>query len=302
MKHLLFDTKDGNFLKKKGKGKTEKYSKAHAYTQEELDSDHGGFSEQLRTGINTKGEPHGVVKIPLENTPQIDQFVVLYVSKGGRKEYWRSPGMGITESFEGAYVYSRDHDALEHCFASTSLFAIPLQVTGYVMAGVTDEVLVRPDALIKSNFKSTKVFDGFSTVFRQHKAEDTHCRFLHGYAVSFKVTFEGDLDERNWVFDFGGMKRANTKIDGMTPKAWMDYMFDHTVILAEDDPELNFFRDMDGEEVVQLRIIPATGAEQFAKYIYEKLNKFVKIETKGRVKVTQVEFMENQKNSAIYGE
>jgi hypothetical protein len=28
-------------------------------------------------------------------------------------------------------------------------------------------------------------------------------------------------------------------------------------------------------DIIQLRIIPAVGAEQFAKYIYEKLNTFV---------------------------
>jgi 6-pyruvoyl-tetrahydropterin synthase len=38
---------------------------------------------------------------------------------------------------------------------------------------------------------------------------------LHGYGISFKVTFEGELDDRNWVWDFGGMKRAKTLIDGM---------------------------------------------------------------------------------------
>ena len=151
-------------------------------------------------------------------------------------------------------------------------------------------------------FKSTKVFDGFSTVFRQHKAIDTHCRFLHGYGISFKVTFEGELDERNWVWDFGGMKRAKTKIDGMSPKAWMDYMFDHTVIIAEDDPKLDLFEDMKRARMIQLRIIPATGAERFAQFIFDKLNAFVKEETKNRVRVTQVEFSEHGKNSAIYGE
>ena len=42
------------------------------------------------------------------------------------------------------------------------------------------------------SFISTKVFDGFSCVFRQWKAEGTHCRFLHGYGVSFKVWFKGE--------------------------------------------------------------------------------------------------------------
>ena len=149
-------------------------------------------------------------------------------------------------------------------------------------------------------FQSTKLFDGFSCVFRQWKAENTHCRFLHGYGVSFRVWFEGELDERNWVWDFGGMKRAKGTIDGMNPKAWMDYMFDHTTIVAEDDPGIGGFKTMDQIGIIQLRIISATGAEQFAKYIFEKLNTFVQAETEGRVKVKRVEFMENAKNTAIY--
>jgi len=149
-------------------------------------------------------------------------------------------------------------------------------------------------------FQSSKVFDGFSTVFRQWKATTTHCRFVHGYGISFKVYFEGELDQRNWVWDFGGMKRAKTLIDGKSPKAWMDYMFDHTLVVAEDDPELKAFQQMDAAGVAQVRIIPATGAEKFAEYIYNKLNEFVDAETEGRVKVTKVKFMEHGKNAAYY--
>ena len=159
-------------------------------------------------------------------------------------------------------------------------------------------------------FTSTKVFDGFSCCFRQWKATTTHCQFLHGYGVSFKVWFEGDLDDRNWVWDFGGMKRAKTKIDGKSPKDWMDYMFDHTVLVAEDDPflpdlEKLYHRPEKGLQyhgILQLRIVPATGAEKFAEFIFHKLNNFVKTETNERVKVTQVEFREHNKNSAIYSE
>ena len=151
-------------------------------------------------------------------------------------------------------------------------------------------------------FQSSKIFDGFSTVFRQWKAEETHCRFLHGYGISFKVYFEGELDNRNWVWDFGGMKRAKTLIEGKQPKEWMDYMFDHTMIIAEDDPWLDAFKQMDESGVAQVRVIPATGAEKFAEYIYSKLNDFVHEETEGRVRVTKVKFMEHGKNAAYYGE
>jgi 6-pyruvoyltetrahydropterin/6-carboxytetrahydropterin synthase len=151
-----------------------------------------------------------------------------------------------------------------------------------------------------SKYQSTKLFDGFSTVFRQWRAEGTHCRFLHGYGVSFRVWFEGELDERNWVWDFGGMKRAKGNIDGKNPKEWMDYMFDHTTIITEDDPALGGFKTMNDLGIIQLRILPAVGAEQFAKYVFEKLNTFVQEETNGRVSVVRVEFMENNKNTAIY--
>jgi 6-pyruvoyltetrahydropterin/6-carboxytetrahydropterin synthase len=150
------------------------------------------------------------------------------------------------------------------------------------------------------SFRSTKIFDGYSTVFRQWKADGTHCQFLHGYGISFKVWFEGELDGRNWVWDFGGMKRAKGKIDGMNPKEWMDYMFDHTTIIAEDDPHLGWFQEMADDGLIQLRVIPATGAERFAEYIYDKINAFIVKETNGRVKVVQVEFREHEKNTAFY--
>ena len=149
-------------------------------------------------------------------------------------------------------------------------------------------------------YQSTKLFDGFSCCFRQWKAKTTHCRFLHGYGISFRVTFAGDLDHRNWVWDFGGMKRAKTLIDDMQPKAWMDYMFDHTIIVAKDDPKLETFQAMEVLGIIQLRIVEATGAEKFSEFIFHKLNEFVHKETQGRVRIAQVEFMEHNKNTAIY--
>ena len=82
----------------------------------------------------------------------------------------------------------------------------------------------------------------------------------------------------------------------------MDYMFDHTVLIAEDDPHLEGFKSMDEHGAAQIRIVPATGAEKFAEFIFNKLNKFVIAETNDRVKVKQVEFREHGKNSAIYSE
>ena len=149
-------------------------------------------------------------------------------------------------------------------------------------------------------FQSDKLFDGYSTCFRQWKAEGTHCKYLHGYAVSFRVYFEGELDERNWVFDFGGMKRAKTTIEGMSPKDYFTYLLDHTTIIAEDDPYLDKFKQMDTDGIIQLRILPSVGCERFAEYLFNIINNFLELETEGRVKAIKVEVYEHERNSASF--
>ena len=151
-------------------------------------------------------------------------------------------------------------------------------------------------------YTSTKLFDGYSTVFRQWKADGTHCKYLHGYAISFRVWFTGDLDHRNWVWDFGGMKRAKNTIDGMQPKDYFAWLLDHTTVIADDDPHLDLFKLMDNDNLIQLRVIPATGCERFAEFLYSKINEFLKLETDGRVRAAKVEVYEHEKNSASYGE
>jgi len=114
------------------------------------------------------------------------------------------------------------------------------------------------------------------------------------------VWFDGELDDSNWVWDFGAAKRSKTLSDGKTPKEWMSYMFDHTMIVAEDDPFIKAFQQMGEAGVAQVRILPAVGAEKFAEYVYDKMNEWVQAESEGRVRVAQVEFREHEKNSALY--
>ena len=127
-------------------------------------------------------------------------------------------------------------------------------------------------------------------------------QYFHGYGISFKIYFEGELDERNWVWDFGGMKRAKGTIDGMSPKDYFNYIFDHTMIIAEDDPFIESLKLMDTAGAAQIRILPAVGAEKFAEFIFNKVNQFVQEETEGRVRVIKVKFMEHDKNAAYYSE
>jgi 6-pyruvoyltetrahydropterin/6-carboxytetrahydropterin synthase len=72
--------------------------------------------------------------------------------------------------------------------------------------------------------------------------------------------------------------------------------------MAEDDPYLPIFKKMEEDGIIQLRILPATGCERFAEYLYNVINEFLLKETDGRVKAVKVEVYENERNAASYGE
>ena len=144
----------------------------------------------------------------------------------------------------------------------------------------------------KKVFRSYKEFSGYSTAFRQWRA-DSHCKYVHGYALRFKVWFEGDLDERNWVVDFGCFKRNGVK-------DWFKDQFDHTTCIAEDDPHIETFKAMEESGLIQLRIMPDVGCEKFAEYVFEYLNEKIEVETEGRARVHKVQCWEHGENMAEY--
>ena len=69
--------------------------------------------------------------------------------------------------------------------------------------------------------------------------------------------------------------------------------------MAEDDPHLPSFYQLQEQGVIQLRVVEAVSAEKFAQLVFTKLNTFVQTETQGRVRVKRVEFREHERNSAV---
>ena len=151
-------------------------------------------------------------------------------------------------------------------------------------------------------FYSTKTYGndrGLSCVFRQWRADHSHCSYLHGYSIGIKLTFECDeLDDRNWVMDFGGMKEF---------KNWAEYMFDHTLVVAHDDPEIDFLT-LIPKHLAQVRVVEGVGCEKFAEMCYDKMTEILfKQFEQGKslnptVRVKSVEVFEHDANSAIYEE
>jgi 6-pyruvoyltetrahydropterin/6-carboxytetrahydropterin synthase len=141
------------------------------------------------------------------------------------------------------------------------------------------------------NFKSTKRFTGFPCTHRQWRAE-SHCRFVHGYSREFYFEFGAkELTKEGWVVDFGGIKEIKT---------WLEYTFDHTFLVAQDDPQLETFKKLDSEGVIQLRVLPNPGMEGTAEYVYNEASKILKQLCGDRAWITLVQVSENEKNSAIY--
>jgi 6-pyruvoyltetrahydropterin/6-carboxytetrahydropterin synthase len=182
-----------------------------------------------------------------------------------------------------------------------------------------------------AKYLSTKTYGndrGLSCCFRQWRSTHSHCSLIHGYSIGIKLVFESEtLDDRNWVMDFGGLKAF---------KEWSEYMFDHTLVVAEDDPMLDFFKHMN--EIVDvesknhlsalphergalcdLRIVPGVGCEKFAELAYKKMQNILETFQRGEactiengkifdcrypvgqgVRLRSVEVFEHQANSAVY--
>jgi 6-pyruvoyltetrahydropterin/6-carboxytetrahydropterin synthase len=121
--------------------------------------------------------------------------------------------------------------------------------------------------------------------------------------------------------DFGGLKRFKT---------WSEWMFDHTLIVAEDDPMLDRFKDMSGwssdpehdgnpdrvqvepylrKGVCDLRIVEGVGCEMFAKMSYDAMLRILhemksdqdsRYPVNSSVRIKSAEVFEHAGNSAIY--
>jgi 6-pyruvoyltetrahydropterin/6-carboxytetrahydropterin synthase len=171
-----------------------------------------------------------------------------------------------------------------------------------------------------AKYISTKTYGndrGLSCCFRQWRSTHSHCSLLHGYSIGIKLIFESEtLDDRNWVMDFGGLKAF---------KEWSEYMFDHTLVIAEDDPHRAMFEKMaelglqDQGGVCDVRIVEGVGCEKFAELDYKEMDKILKTFQRGEaytlsngksfecrypvgqgVRLRSVEVFEHTANSAVY--
>jgi 6-pyruvoyltetrahydropterin/6-carboxytetrahydropterin synthase len=144
-------------------------------------------------------------------------------------------------------------------------------------------------------YQSTKRYGhelGLSCAFRQWRA-DSHCKFVHGYALGFKFIFEADeLDQTNWVVDFGGLKSL---------KKLLENTFDHKTVVSIDDPHIEFFKRGQQIGVFDLVIVEDGGCEKFAELVYRATDIWLReAGFAPRCRLVSVEVNEHGANSAIF--
>jgi 6-pyruvoyltetrahydropterin/6-carboxytetrahydropterin synthase len=72
-----------------------------------------------------------------------------------------------------------------------------------------------------------------------------------------------DLDVRNWAADYGGLKELKNVLESQ---------FDHTTLVAEDDPHLDWYREAQALGIMKLTVLPKLGCESLADQLYKYVN------------------------------
>ena len=142
-------------------------------------------------------------------------------------------------------------------------------------------------------YVSTKTYKQLGPVaYRQHRA-DSHCNLIHGYALSFHFEFESeDLDSRNWVMDFGGLRPLKDSLED-----W----FDHTLLVADDDPDREHLLKLGELGLAKITQVEKTGCEGLSSFLYEYINTiFLKDYGEAdRIWCSKVEVRETDSNMAM---
>lgn len=134
---------------------------------------------------------------------------------------------------------------------------------------------------------------GLSCAYRQWMAQ-SHCQLLHGYSLGFRFTFAAEqLDPRGWVIDFGKA--------GFGPiRDWLHSYFDHTLLVAEDDPQREEFLRLRDLGLAEIRLLPGLSCERIAAWVGQQMETVVHERTGGRCWIESVECFEHGANSALW--
>ena len=111
--------------------------------------------------------------------------------------------------------------------------------------------------------------------------------FLHDYERTFEVEFAcaETGPDTGVVVDSIAVRRI---------RAALRYQFDHTTLIAVDDPQRDLFELLAERGVIDLRIMDNTGMEGSAAWVFDTAEQIVGLATGGRVWVSRVKARESR--------
>ena len=134
----------------------------------------------------------------------------------------------------------------------------------YSFTGTYDEAVIKAIELFSEEgyFKDykDKIYDFYGTdiAYRMHDAYDAWAdkdfesmwKNTASYFIDYFEFESDDLDVRNWVMDFGGLKPL---------KQLLEDWFDHTLLLALDDPNYDDFKKLGELGLAKITEVEKTG-------------------------------------------
>jgi 6-pyruvoyltetrahydropterin/6-carboxytetrahydropterin synthase len=112
-------------------------------------------------------------------------------------------------------------------------------------------------------YETSKEFNhdlGLTAIYRLWRSQTKQHR-LRGASLAFEMVFGvGSLDEQDWLIEIGGLAPVED---------FLVLNFDHTVLVAKDDPQREVFCELDRCGLARLRVIEGCGVEAVARYVYD---------------------------------
>ena len=83
-------------------------------------------------------------------------------------------------------------------------------------------------------------------------------------------------------------------------KSELKNLFDHKVVIAQDDPQRELFNKLSEAGVCELTVMESVGCERFAEVALRRANEYVNRLSNGSVECVKCEVYEHADNSAIF--
>lgn len=114
---------------------------------------------------------------------------------------------------------------------------------------------------------------------------------MHGHNWSFRFTFGAKaMDENGFVVDFGRLKFI---------REWLEQHLDHACMFNRDDPAKDALIAA-APAAFKVVEVENCSCEGIAVFVFSAIDALVREHTGGRVFLTEIEVVEDSRNSATY--